>query len=559
ITCMPAPGQAESADRTSAARDEVERFCGEAEVEDFSVGEDGIVFGGGADDWGYRRMVLHYAHLAAQAGGVEAFLIGSELRGLTTLRDEDDRFPFVEQLIDLTAEVRSVAGDGTKLSYAADWSEYFGLQPADGSGDVFFHLDALWADDEIDAIGIDNYMPLADWRDEDVAGGNPDGLVSPYDRDGLRAAISSGEGFDWYYASEAARLARERTPITDGAAGKPWVYRYKDIVSWWLNPHFDRIGGVESAAPTAWVPKSKPIWFTELGSAAVDKGPNQPNVFPDPKSSENALPHFSSGGRSDLAQRRFLEAHLDHWDEASARFDEAGNPVSPLYGGRMVDAGRIYCWAWDARPFPAFPLLRDVWADGDNWLRGHWLTGRVAAPSLSDLIGAILTDHGIDAFDCEGVEGVVHGYLVSDPGSARDALSPLIELFDLAATEAGGRLVFRNIGHEAGALASVADPVAAEGGRPAIERARRTDHELPSQVSISFIDRLADYQAGSVSIADTSATTLVAAHLSFPGVMDAGQAEALAADWLSRARNGRETIKFATTISDRAPLPGRLI
>ena len=51
------------------------------------------------------------------------------------------------------------------VTYAADWSEYFGHQPDDGSGDVYFHLDPLWANEEIDFIGIDNYMPLSDWRD----------------------------------------------------------------------------------------------------------------------------------------------------------------------------------------------------------------------------------------------------------------------------------------------------------------------------------------------------------------------------------------------------------
>jgi hypothetical protein len=38
-------------------------------------------------------------------------------------------------------------------------SEYFGHQPGDDSGDVFFHLDPLWSDPEIDFVGIDNYMP----------------------------------------------------------------------------------------------------------------------------------------------------------------------------------------------------------------------------------------------------------------------------------------------------------------------------------------------------------------------------------------------------------------
>src|SRR5690606_10084263 len=157
----------------------------------------------------------------------------SELRGLTQIRDGSNAFPFVEQLCDLASEVRSIVGAGTKITYGADWSEYFGHQPADGSGDVYFHLDALWAHDDIDAVGIDCYMPLSDWRDGDEGGNNPDGFAHPYDLAGLRAGISSGEGFDWYYASGAARLARSRTPITDGAYSKPWVFRYKDLLGWW--------------------------------------------------------------------------------------------------------------------------------------------------------------------------------------------------------------------------------------------------------------------------------------------------------------------------------------
>ncbi len=54
------------------------------------------------------------------------------------------------------------SGDDVKIGYAADWSEYFGYNP--GNGDRFFHLDPLWADEDIDFIGIDNYMPLSDSR-----------------------------------------------------------------------------------------------------------------------------------------------------------------------------------------------------------------------------------------------------------------------------------------------------------------------------------------------------------------------------------------------------------
>lgn len=64
---------------------------------------------------------------------------------MVAIRDSATRYPAVAQLQSLAADVRSILGAGTAISYAADWSEYFGHQPADGSGDVFFHLDPLWS------------------------------------------------------------------------------------------------------------------------------------------------------------------------------------------------------------------------------------------------------------------------------------------------------------------------------------------------------------------------------------------------------------------------------
>ncbi|HHS94222.1 MAG TPA: hypothetical protein ENK63_02625, partial [Rhodobacterales bacterium] len=248
------------------------------------------------------------------------------LCGLTQIRRDGNAFPGENQLKQLAAEVRSVLGPGTKISYAADWSEYFGYHPDDGSGDVFFNLDKLWADANIDFIGIDNYMPLSDWRDGFEHADAVAGAPAVYDRAYLQGNIAGGEGFDWFYASQADRDAQIRTPITDGAYGKDWVFRYKDLESWWSNPHYDRPGGVENATPTAWTPQSKPIRFTEFGCPAIDRGTNQPNVFYDPKSSESAAPYFSRGWRDDAIQRAYLEATALYWA------DPANNPVS---GTRM--------------------------------------------------------------------------------------------------------------------------------------------------------------------------------------------------------------------------------
>ncbi|MDC1058765.1 glycoside hydrolase TIM-barrel-like domain-containing protein [Planktomarina temperata] len=165
----------------------------------------------------FRRFILHNAALCKAAGGVEAFCIGSEMRSLTQIRGAGGRFVAEQALRALAADVRPLLGAGTKLTYAADWSEYFGYQPNDGSNDRYFHLDPLWADANIDFIGIDNYMPLSDWRDGETHADA--GWGSIYNLDHLSQNVEGGEGYDWYYHSPEARAAQIRTPITDGGGG----------------------------------------------------------------------------------------------------------------------------------------------------------------------------------------------------------------------------------------------------------------------------------------------------------------------------------------------------
>ncbi|EFM59147.1 phage host specificity protein [Brucella sp. BO2] len=520
ITCHPAIGQEGSPDGTPAA------------------GEQAAAFVNG--EWGYRRFLNHCADLAVRAGGVDAFLIGSELRGLTSIRDGRDSFPFVSHLCALAAEMRGKLGAGCRITYGADWSEYFGYQVPDGTGDLFFHLDPLWAHPAIDAIGIDNYMPLADWRDSDFSEGNPDGFKTPYDLAGLSRSVNSGEGYDWYYASAEDRLARRRRPITDGLAAKPWVYRYKDLHGWWSNRHYNRIDGVEVAAPTAWVPQSKPLWFTELGCPAVDKGPNQPNVFPDPKSSENAAPYFSNGSRSDAAMDRFLRAHYRHW--------QGENPLSPVYGGPMLDMERIYLWAWDTRPFPEFPLGQDIWGDTANWRLGHWLNGRISGIALDELIAAILRDFGLPEADCIGVEGHLSGFIVSEPSSARGVLEPLLNVFGVHGYERAGQFVFRNITRAEAALelGEFAQPEEGEALTVVVE----DQGDLPSTAELYCNDPLRDFQ-----IVGASARREVGQgteSLSLSGSMENGQATALAEAWMACRHAERRTASFSLPWSNAA-------
>lgn len=506
------------------------------------------------NEWSYRRMVLHYAELCASVGGIDAFIIGSELRGLTQARDSDGNYPAVTALRTLAADVRAILGPDVKISYAADWSEYRGHDL--GDGDFRFHLDPLWADENIDFIGIDMYAPLTDWRDGD-AHLDAQEWPSIYDMAYLRSRIAGGEGYDWYYASDEDRAAQTRTPITDGVYDKPWVWRAKDIKNWWSNPHYDRSGGFEASEPTAWLPKSKPIWFTELGCPAVDKGTNQPNVFVDPKSSESSLPHFSRGTRDDFIQRRFIEAEMSWWDPSHPEHVAGSNPVSPLYDGRMVEPSRIFFWTWDARPFPIFPERQDIWSDGANWRLGHWLNGRMGAAALPALVSAILTDVDFTDADAAALHGVVEGFVIDRIMSPRAAIEPLMLAGFFDAVEADGGIRFRHFGDAAeAALTPPMLAVADDAATPGWKLVRGQETELPGVVKLTYIDGGSDYRQAAVEARKLSGHSQRVAAAALPMVLTQPEAQRIADLWLQKSWEERERAELAVPPSLAALEPG---
>ena len=536
ITTSRAPGVAGSPDGTLAASLEVAGFFGQAQPWHFAPAGGTVAYSGPAE-WSLRRMILHYAHLCAQAGGVNAFCIGSELRSLTQVRGAAGAFPAVNQLVDLAADVRGILGAGTRITYAADWSEYFGYHPADGSGDVLFHLDPLWASDDIDMIGIDNYMPLSDWRSSPDHADADYGSV--YNLDYLMANIEGGEGYDWYYQSDHTRNAQNRTPIEDGAYDEPWVFRYKDIRGWWDHAHHDRIGGVRQEPPTDWVPRSKPVWFTEYGCAAIDLGTNQPNKFLDPKSSESSVPFFSSGARDDVIQQQYFKAMTAYWT------DPANNPVSEVYGGAMIDMDHAHAWAWDARPYPYFPANSKLWADGDNYFRGHWLNGRVASQPLASVVKDICARSGVDAVDVDQLFGLVRGYALDDISGARAALQPLMLAFGFDAVERDGALIFSG---RDGRLDTEIDPsrlVARPAGEGDIQTIRAPEAETAGRVRVNFVEADGDFRARSVDAIFPDEVSRAVSVSDLPMVLTQAEARVTSERWLAESRVARDRARFA--------------
>jgi hypothetical protein len=535
ITCFPAPGADGSPDGTAAAGAQVDAFFA----------------GGGPSGWNYRRMILHYANLATAAGGVDAFVVGSELKGLTRIRSASGVYPAVDQLVTLAGEVKAILGSGCIVTYAADWTEY-GAHAVDAAAqEVRFPLDPLWASPSIDAVGIDYYAPLSDWRDthDHLDRAQADTI---YDRDYLAGNLRGGEAYDFFYADAAARQAQTRSAIGDGL-GKPWIFRQKDLWSFWANAHRERVDGAELASPTAWVPESKPIWLTEVGCPAVDKGANQPSVFPDPKSAAGGFPHFSNGRRDDLIQRRYLEAVL-----SAFAADSDLNPVSSLYMGRMVEPSGIHVWTWDARPFPVFPAAREVWSDGPNWETGHWLSGRLGSAQLGELVADIAAGTQAAACNASALGEGPDGYVVDRPMTARAAIEPLALAYAFDAVEEDAALAFRPRGGKPVIELTEDDLVLPREGAP-VRLVRAQETELPREVTLGFLDAGADYRRAAASSRRLVGAASRVVQQDVAMVTNDAAAARRADIWLQDVWAGRESAELALPPSLLRLAPGDVI
>jgi uncharacterized protein (TIGR02217 family) len=235
-----------SSDLSSAATSAVSSFLGSASASQFTRDTTNLTvnYAGLPTDYTFRRFILHYANLCVIAGGVDLFLIGSELRGLETIRgpswtpaggtDANGRatwdYPFVAGLTQLASDVRSVF-DGAGLTrnlttwknliaYSPDWSSWNGWQHP-GENGQWPHLDSLFASANIDMVSFDNYLPLSDWTtgtggldcsawtEPNLAAWPPSaatmnglglsGSPTLYSEAYLAGNIEGGEQFDWYY------------------------------------------------------------------------------------------------------------------------------------------------------------------------------------------------------------------------------------------------------------------------------------------------------------------------------------------------------------------------
>jgi Putative phage tail protein/GTA TIM-barrel-like domain len=298
----------------------------------------------------------------------------------------------------------------------------------------------------------------------------------------------------------------------------------------------------------------------EIGCPAVDKGANQPNVFVDPKSSESLLPYYSRGTRDDLMQRRYLRALIEGFDPDSDGYMTDANPVSSIYGARVLDPSRVHVYTWDARPYPAFPFDTDVWGDGDNWQLGHWLTGRFVSAPLAEMVARLLADYGFADHETASLGGTVPGYVIDRVMAARDALQPLELAYFFDSVESGGAIRFRHRGADAPAAALTKDDlVESRPGDALLTLTRGQETELPASAKIRFISTEGDYRQAVAEARRLVGQSGRVAEAELPLVLDGHQAEAVADAWLFETWAARERASFTLAPSRLALEPADVV
>lgn len=393
---------------------------------------------------GYNAFINHYASLLV--GKVDAFIIGSEMKGLTKVTSSPGVYPAVSALVSLAGASKTTLGGGVKITYAADWSEY---HHTDGG---WYNMDPLWASSNIDVIGIDAYFPLTNSQ------------TSVYDIDTIRASWTSGEGYSYYYSDPA------RTTQVSLSAPAAW----KNIAWFYNNTHTN-----PDATTTAWTAAMKKIWFTEFGFPSVDCCTNQPNVFYDASSSGSAFPYFSKGRVDIRAQRAALMATLEEWA-----------------GSSIVE--QTFIWTWDARPFPYWPDLTNVWSDGANWKTGHWIEGKLGISNLSAIVSDLCERSGLDVSDIDvsRINTPIEGYVINSQTSIRRAIETLQSAFFFDAAESDYILKFIPRGGDSQLTIDDSELIMheAQGGNESFSITRTQEVELPKRVNVMYLNRIAGYQ-----------------------------------------------------------------
>lgn len=440
-------------------------------------------------DAGYNDFILHYANLVKNH--IDAFVIGSELIGLTKIKDQHNNFPAVLELIKLAKLVKEIVGNTVLVTYAADWSEYHHTEGG------WYNLDQLFACKYIDFIGIDAYFPVTRTTNSGIL---LEEIITGY---------QSGEGYDYFIDNNGDKQTLNAN------------YAWKNLRHWWENYHRNPNGLV-----TEWQPRMKKIWFTEFGFPSIDKATNQPNIFFDPLCSDGGVPKYSTGEVDFSIQRKSIKAFIQYW--RTQEYIE-----------------QMFLWTWDARPYPAWPHT-NIWRDGNLWEKGHWVNNKFGACSLASIILELSYRCGISAekIDISTVDEALEGLVLTKALTCMDIINSLriIYFFDcLANCQEQIKFIKRGSVHPYNISSSI---LVKQSNNTYLKQIDITKTSIISKLELYFINHHANYSDDFCKINNENISYVPTPVLKLPITLSYLEAERLGQQILQNANTETKILKF---------------
>ena len=282
----------------------------------------------------------------------------------------------------------------------------------------------------------------------------------------------------------------------------------------------------------------KPIRFMEFGCPAVDLGTNAPDTFYGVRrDASRPQPFQSTGAISPETQRAYYKAALEWWGEAE------NNPAG------MVE--KMYAYGWDVRPYPYFPQLEAVWADGEDYERGHWLNGEGGRVGLGAVLADICASAGVSS-DVSDITQELRGYHIGRIDTPRAALEELMTIHGIDCYERGGEIVF--VRRDKAPVEEIAQgDLVLENTAPKVSLTRTQDSELPKRTDLTAPDPDNDYLPATASAVAEGEFGESVAQIQTTVVLAPSKAAATVERMLFAARAARTKAEFE---ADTAITPG---
>jgi hypothetical protein len=196
--------------------------------------------------------------------------------------------------------------------------------------------------------------------------------------------------------------------------------------------------------------------------------------------------------------------------------------------------------------------MTELWSDGANYARGHWLNGRATAQALAAVVSEVCSRSGVFELDVDGLYGLVRGYSVVDVEPARSVLQPLMLAYGFEAIEREGKLIFRNRGRRAKKVLTPESLALTGEQQSALETTRAPVAEVAGRIRLTHVEADGDYEARGAEAIFPDERTYSVSQSELPLVLTATEGRAIVERWLAESRVARDAARFALPPSDMA-------